>query len=139
MIAGSPLAGEDISFLEMVEGLGAEIVADATCTGDRWIDFSIAEDENPLDALSDGYFSKPPCIRSRPNDGFYRYAASLGASRKVDAILWRSLRFCDLWAADAKRARRILNYPLLPLDMTFSDRDSPRIKTRIEAFLESLP
>lgn len=138
LICGSPLTPGDIKFLEMVEGAGAEIVADATCTGDRRIDFEIKEDGNPLTNLSQAYFDRPPCIRARPNDEFFDYAKHLAKERKVDAVIWRTVRFCDLWSSEFQRAQSILNMPMLNLDMTYSDTSSSRVAVRVEAFLENL-
>lgn len=138
MICGSPLTPGDIKFLEMIEKTGAEIVADATCTGDRRIDFTISEEGDPLRNLAYAYFDKPPCIRARPNDGFFDYAKNLINTRNVDAIIWRTVRFCDLWSSEFQRAQKILNLPMLNLDMTYSDTDSSRTAVRVEAFLENL-
>ena len=138
MICGSPLTPGDIKFLEMIEKTGAEIVADATCTGDRRIDFEIPEVGDPLRNLSDAYFDKPPCIRARPNDEFFVYARKLIITRNVDAAIWRTVRFCDLWSSEFQRAQKIFDLPMLNLDMTYSDTDSSRVGVRIEAFLENL-
>lgn len=138
MICGSPLTPGDIKFLEMIEKTGAEIVADATCTGDRRIDFEIPEDGDPLKNLATAYFDKPPCIRSRPNDDFFDYAKNLASTRKVDGIIWRTVRFCDLWFSEFQRAQKILGLPMLNLDMTYSDTGSSRVAVRVEAFLENL-
>lgn len=138
MICGSPLTPGDIKFLEMVEKTGAEIVADATCTGDRRIDFEIQEIGDPLRNLSDAYFNKPPCIRARPNDEFFEYAKKMIPQRKIDAVIWRTVRFCDLWSSEFQRAQKIFGIPMLNLDMTYSDTDSSRVGVRVEAFLENL-
>ncbi len=138
MICGSPLTPGDIKFLEMIEKTGAEIVADATCTGDRRIDFEIPEDGNPLKNLSDAYFDKPPCIRCRPNDDFFSYAKNMAVKRNVDGIIWRTVRFCDLWSSEFQRAQKIFDMPMINLDMTYADTQSSRIAVRVEAFLENL-
>lgn len=138
MICGSPLTPGDIKFLEMVENAGAEIVADATCTGDRRIDFEIPEDGNPLKNLSQAYFDRPPCIRARPNDEFYDYTKKMISQRNIDAVIWRTVRFCDLWSSEFQRAQSIMNLPMLNLDMTYSDTNSSRVAVRVEAFLENM-
>jgi benzoyl-CoA reductase/2-hydroxyglutaryl-CoA dehydratase subunit BcrC/BadD/HgdB len=138
MICGSPLTPGDIKFLEMIEKAGAEIVADATCTGDRRIDFEIKEDGDPLRNLSQAYFDRPPCIRARPNDEFFDYTKDIIQKRNVDAVIWRTVRFCDLWSSEFQRAQKILDLPMLNLDMTYSDTNSSRVAVRVEAFLENL-
>ena len=140
LLAGSPLAPADWPWLDELEEMGLPIVADATCTGDRAIDFTVEAppDEDPLDCLARGYFRRPPCPFVRPNDEFYAYAADLARRRGARAVVWRSLRGCDIHALEPPRAERLLGLPLLALDMSCGDASSPRVRTRIEAFLEGL-
>ncbi len=138
MLAGSPSAPADIRWLDILESLGLTVVADATSTGDRSIDFDVAAGGDPLMDLARAYAGKPPCAWARPNDAFYDYAASLVRRRGARAVLWRSWRGCDIWSLEAPRAVRKLGLPLLALDMTFGDIDSARIRTRVEAFAEEL-
>jgi benzoyl-CoA reductase/2-hydroxyglutaryl-CoA dehydratase subunit BcrC/BadD/HgdB len=140
LLAGSPLTPADWPWLDELEETGLPVVADATCTGDRAVDFTVEarEDEDPLDALARGYFRRPPCLFIRPNDDFYSYAADLARRRGARAVIWRSLRGCDIHALEPPRAERLLGLPLLALDTSCGDASSPRIRTRVEAFLESL-
>jgi benzoyl-CoA reductase/2-hydroxyglutaryl-CoA dehydratase subunit BcrC/BadD/HgdB len=140
LLAGSPLTPADWPWLDELEEMGLPVVADATCTGDRAIDFSVeaAEDEDPLESLARGYFRRPPCPFVRPNDEFYAYAADLARRRGARAVIWRSLRGCDIHALEPSRAERFLGLPLLALDTSCGDASSPRVRTRVEAFLEGL-
>ncbi len=140
LLAGSPLAPADWPWLDELEEMGLPVVADATCTGDRAVDFAVEApaDEDPLGALARGYFRRPPCPFIRPNDEFYAYAAALARRRGARAVVWRSLRGCDIHALEPPRAERLLGLPLLALDMSCGDAASPRVRTRVEAFLEGL-
>jgi benzoyl-CoA reductase/2-hydroxyglutaryl-CoA dehydratase subunit BcrC/BadD/HgdB len=140
LTAGSPLMPSDWPWLDLLEESGLAVVADATCTGDRAVDFeiSVGPEEDPLGALARGYFQRPPCLFIRPNDEFYAYAARLARARGVHAVVWRSLRGCDIHGLEPPRARRILGLPLLAIDMSCGDAASMRVRTRVEAFVESL-
>jgi len=138
MVAGSPFTLEELEFFTMIETMGVKIVADATCTGDRHIDFEIVETGNLLINLADAYFSKTPCIWSRPNNELYDYMKNLIKNNIVWGIIWKSVRFCDVWSTEASRAKEIFGLPLLQIDVTYSDFAAPRIATRVEAFVESL-
>ena len=48
MLAGSPSTPADIRWLDILESLGLTVVADATSTGDRSIDFDVAAGGDPL-------------------------------------------------------------------------------------------
>jgi benzoyl-CoA reductase/2-hydroxyglutaryl-CoA dehydratase subunit BcrC/BadD/HgdB len=140
LVAGSPIAPAELGWLRLLEDTGLSVVADATCTGDRAIDFTVGimGADEPLEALTRAYFRRPPCVFVRPNDEFYAYASRLAEERGVRAVVWRSMRGCDIHALEAPRAARMLGRPLLALDMSYGDSDSPRIRTRVEAFAESL-
>ena len=140
LLAGSPLTPADWSWLDGLEELGLPVVADATCTGDRAVDFTVetSPGDDPLESLARGYFRRPPCPFVRPNEEFYAYVADLARRRGARAVIWRSLRGCDIHALEPQRAERRLGLPLLALDMSCGDASSPRIRTRTEAFLESL-
>lgn len=138
LVAGSPLAPGDLRWLDLLESAGFNPVADATCTGDRAVDFDVDEHGDPLAALSRAHYRKPPCIFVRPNDEFYDYARGLARARAARAVIWRSVRGCDLYSLESQRAEKRLGLPFLVLDMSYGDIDSPRVRTRVEAFAESL-
>ncbi len=138
MVAGSPLAPGDLRWLDLLESSGFSLVADVTCTGDRAVDFDADEHGDPLAALSRAYHRRPPCVYIRPNDEFYDYARGLARARAARAVIWRSVRGCDLYSLEAQRAEKRLGLRFLALDMSYGDVDSPRVRTRVEAFAESL-
>ena len=138
LVAGSPLSPADLRWLDLLESSGFRLVADATCTGDRAVDFDVEEQGDPLAAFARAYFRRPPCIFIRPNDDFYHYAGKLVRDRGARAVIWRSVRGCDLYSLESKRAEQRLGLPFLALDMSYGDVDSPRLRTRLEAFAESL-
>jgi benzoyl-CoA reductase/2-hydroxyglutaryl-CoA dehydratase subunit BcrC/BadD/HgdB len=138
MVAGSPLGPGDLRWLDLLEDSGFNLVADVTCTGDRAVALEVDEGGDPLGALARAYRRRPPCIYIRPNDEFYDYARDLMRERGARAVIWRSLRGCDLYQLEARRAAHRLGLPLLALDMSCGDVDSPRVRSRVEAFAESL-
>ncbi len=140
LLAGSPLTPADRPWLEELDRIGLPIVADATCTGDRAVDFTveIPPGRDPLEALARAYFRRPPCLFVRPNDDFYAYAGDLARRRRAKAAIWRSFRGCDIHSLEAPRAERRLGLPLLALDVSCGEAASVRVRTRVEAFLEGL-
>lgn len=138
LVAGSPMAFEERNILEFIETLNVNIAADATCTGDRYIDFDVREEGDPLIQLANSYFEKAPCIWMRPNDEFYEYANKLIKERSIHGVIWHSVQFCDIWNLEFQRASEKLKLPILQLAMTYADITSSRIQTRIESFVENL-
>ncbi len=137
-IAGSPTAKEEIKLLCEIEKFPAEIVFDATCTGDRFLEIEIDANIDPFEAAASAYFNQTPCIRARPNDDFFSWMNKKITDLEIDGVIWKTLRGCDLWNSEIKTAKELLKAPVLGLDYSYSDIGSHRIKTRIEAFLENL-
>lgn len=138
LLLGSPSSFEERWLFDYLENIGAPIVADATCTGDRAVNFRVELTDSPIENLADAFFDRPPCAWVRPNDEFYNYARSLACERKVAGVVLKTVRYCDVWSFEEKRVREKLGLPLLHIDTTYGDIHSPRIQTRLEAFVESL-
>ena len=130
----------DWPWLDELEEMGLAVVADATCTGDRAVDFTVEvpADKDPLESPGPRLFPASACPFVRPNDEFYAYAAALSRRRGARAVIWRSLRGWRIHALEPPRAGRLLGLPLLALDTSCGDASSPRVRTRVEAFLEGL-
>jgi len=137
-VAGCPTSKAEISFLEMIEKNGASVVLDATCTGDRFSELEVEESGDPVENLAKAYFERIPCIRARPNTEFFDWMKIKTKRLGVEGVIWKTLRGCDMWTAELERAKTVLDLPVLGIDISYSDVSSPRIQTRVEAFLESL-
>lgn len=139
MHCGSPMTIEEGDFLQMIENFGAEIVYDASSTGDRNCEIHIETEGDIIENIAKAYFDATPAIWMRPNSGFYDKMRQKIKENNIQGIIWRSMRYCDVWNLEAQRAKAFLGLPLLQLDMNYSDIGSGRIATRVEAFVETLP
>jgi benzoyl-CoA reductase/2-hydroxyglutaryl-CoA dehydratase subunit BcrC/BadD/HgdB len=135
LVAGSPLPPGDLPWLDLLGSSGFAIVADATCTGDRAVDFGVDEASDPFEALVRAYHRNRRASSSgrttsstRTKLARARGAPSSGA-RSGDAI---SLRL------EPQRAERRLGLSFLAVDVSCGEADSARLRTRVEAFAESL-
>ena len=59
-------------------------------------------------------------------------------AEKVDGIIYHNVQFCDMYSYEYASLRKVLSKPLLRLDTDLTPQSSGQIKTRIEAFCESL-
>jgi benzoyl-CoA reductase/2-hydroxyglutaryl-CoA dehydratase subunit BcrC/BadD/HgdB len=91
-----------------------------------------------LDRLADFYFDQPGCIHRRPNDGFYALARRLAADLRVQAVVLKTLLYCDAYNFEAVRIERELGRPLLHIDTDYGEANREQVRTRVEAFLETL-
>jgi benzoyl-CoA reductase/2-hydroxyglutaryl-CoA dehydratase subunit BcrC/BadD/HgdB len=142
MVVGGIL--DDPRYLEVIESQGGLVVTDSTCFGSRdfWVD--VREDtEDPLMALAQYYVSdRPSCPRTF---GLHEKRADFIKQMiddfRVDGVILERLTFCDVWGFeqfpivnDFKR----WNVPLLALDREYTLGAVGQLRTRVQAFLETI-
>ena len=153
MLGGSMLTEDDRWLLDLVEEK-ADIVTDILCTGTRWFAEDVPVEgesgngevgrrerdrsgDTPLDRLARFYFSRP-CMHRRPNSSMYGYAQRLARDFRVQGLLYKTLLYCDPWNFEARRLQESLGIPMLHLDTDYSTENREQVRTRVEAFLETL-
>ncbi|MCX6841038.1 MAG: 2-hydroxyacyl-CoA dehydratase family protein [candidate division WOR-3 bacterium] len=136
MLGGSILTEDDRWLVDMVEEK-ADIVTDILCTGTRWFVEEVPSDGEPLDRLARFYFSRP-CMHRRPNSAMYEYARGLARDFRVEGLVYKTLLYCDPWSFEARRLQEALGIPMLHLDTDYSTENREQVRTRVEAFLETL-
>jgi benzoyl-CoA reductase/2-hydroxyglutaryl-CoA dehydratase subunit BcrC/BadD/HgdB len=153
MLGGSILTEDDRWLLDLVEEK-ADIVTDILCTGTRWFADEVPDEgesgngeagrrerdrsgDAPLDRLARFYFSRP-CMHRRPNSGMYEYAQKLAREFRAEGLVYKTLLYCDPWNFEARRLQEALGIPMLHLDTDYSTENREQVRTRVEAFLETL-
>jgi benzoyl-CoA reductase/2-hydroxyglutaryl-CoA dehydratase subunit BcrC/BadD/HgdB len=144
LISGSPMAIPNWKLHHIIESAGAVVVGEESCTGSRFFNELVPEDigdlEDMLTALADRYL-KTNCACFTPNcerlDDIIRMARDL----KADGVIHYNLQFCHTYANEAVQVDKALEkagIPLLRIETDYSDEDAGQLKTRIDAFLETL-
>ena len=136
MLGGSILAEDDRWLLDLVEEK-ADIVTDILCTGTRWFAEDVPSGGAPLDRLARFYFSRP-CMHRRPNSALYGYAQRLAREFRVQGLVYKTMLYCDPWNFEARRLQEALRISMLHLDTDYSTENREQVRTRVEAFLETL-
>ena len=88
--------------------------------------------------IARAYFERPPCIWKRPNQKFYEYLKNIASLQRIDAIIYKTLKYCDVWNIEAPRIRESLALPMLTLETTYGQSSTSQTEARIQAFLEML-
>jgi benzoyl-CoA reductase/2-hydroxyglutaryl-CoA dehydratase subunit BcrC/BadD/HgdB len=142
MIVGGEL--DDPEFMEVIEEQGGIVVTDSTCFGTRlmWrpVDESV---DDPVRALASYYiYDRPSCPRmygDQPRR--IDYIKELAKEFRVDGIIGERLIFCDQWLVehymtgmDLKEAE----IPFLQLDREYIMGGKGQLRTRVQAFLETI-
>ena len=124
--------------LDEIESAGAEVAADATCLGDRAFHRVVDETGDPLDALYQAYIEENLCPHRRPMTPLIDYIKQLADERKVEGIVYLTLKYCHPWGLSAERMKAELNLPFLHLDDDFTSPAIGAFRTRVGAFVEML-
>ncbi len=137
MLLGSELAEEDRWIVNAIEEQ-ADIVADLLSEGRAWFADSCPDTGNPLADLASFYFFRQPAVFRRPNDYTYERIRELIRLNHVQGVILKTLLYCDPWKLEEVRLRKETGLPLLHIESNYAPENREQLRTRIEAFLESL-
>ena len=122
------------SIKKILEEKGANPAFDLTCTGlGRKV---IVEEEHVMEGYARGLLSQFPCMRMEQaanRDELIRRFAD-----NVDGIIYHTVQFCDNYAYEYAWLKDWLKKPMLLLETDYTRQSGGQVRTRIEAFLESL-
>lgn len=122
------------SIKKILEENGANVAFDLTCTGlGRKI---LVEEDDVMTGYARGLLSQFPCMRMEQaanRDELIRRSAG-----SVDGIIYHTVQFCDNYAYEYAWLKEWLDRPLLLLETDYTRQSGGQVRTRIEAFLESL-
>lgn len=113
---------------------GANVAFDLTCTG-LWRKM-ICEKADVLTGYARGLLSQFPCMRMEQaanRDELIRKCAG-----SVDGIIYHTVQFCDNYAYEYAWLKEWMDRPMLLLETDYTRQSEGQVRTRIEAFLESL-
>ena len=140
MIAGGLY--DDPAHTRVIEELGGLVVTDALCLGSRYFWQPVENGQDPLLSLAKSYLGRPSCARmadrvaQRSN-----FVREMVEQFKVDGVIFQRIRYCDLWGGEMLYLRKRLgewNIPLLSLEREYMLGGVGQLKTRVQAFLESI-
>ncbi|MCP4757728.1 MAG: 2-hydroxyacyl-CoA dehydratase [Proteobacteria bacterium] len=142
MVSGSAI--DDPALLNIIEDSGGLVVADTLCYGaGHSFREPIAEEGDPLDAITDGYYKQILCPRMF--DAYpQRLDFALDAAKQADVqgIVLQSIRNCDIHGIDNVMFEKDFEkngIPVLVLEREYDVlADAGRIRTRVQAFLERI-
>ena len=142
MIIGGLL--DNPEYVRIIEDQGGLVVADSLCFGSRtfWADV----DENthdPLTALAQYYVAdRPSCARMYTEyPKRVEYIRNMIKEFRVDGVIFQRLAFCETWGFEQYSLTNDFkewNIPLLCMDREYVLGGIGQLKTRVQAFLETL-
>ena len=145
VVAGSEI--DDLDFTNLLEEVGALVVADRYCYGSkpgREI-IELNDSEDILRQICRHYMKTSECARYMANDKIRQRRDTidmLAKEYRADGIIFEQMKYCDFWAFERPLASHILSdeygWPVLSIDRSYNVRNSGQLRTRFQAFVEAL-
>jgi bzd-type benzoyl-CoA reductase N subunit len=141
MIAGSG-GCDNPDYLGLMEEMGGLIVTDSLCFGSRYFWEPVDAGGDLMLNLARSYLNRPSCPRMVDNVGERgEFVKQMVKDFKVDGVVFQRIRHCDLWGGQllyTKKDLKEADIPLLSLEREYMMRDVGQVRTRIQAFLETI-
>ena len=144
-VVGSEI--DDPNLIKLIESCGALVVADRFCYGSfpgRQV-IELTDDEDALTQVCRWYLQNTECPRqSALHRVKYRndHVAQLVREFKADGAIYEQMKFCTYWSYERVIANQIMprdyGIPILSVDRPYIVGQSGQLRTRVQAFVESL-
>ncbi len=140
MLVGAHL--HDPAFIGIIESQGGLVVADRFCTGSIPGLTPVETGGDPMRSLAEHTFRKTLCPRMM-EDFDRRLQTIIDTVReyRVDGVVIEVIKFCDLWGVDTMPlvgALRKEGIPVLKMEREYAVGGEGQLRTRVQAFIESL-
>ena len=138
---------DDPDFIKLVEDTGAFVCVDRYCYGSfpGRDPILLTEEEDALTQVCRQYMYRGQCPRYMNTAKLLErrsYVDELAREYAADGILYEQVKFCDPWAYDRMLGSHIMRneygYPVLSIDRPYTVSGVGQLRTRIQAFIESV-
>lgn len=138
---------DDPELVSLIEDSGALVVADRFCYGSfpGRQELELTDDEPVLTQICRQYLQSTLCVRHCATHKVQKrldYAAQLKEEFHADGIIYEQIKFCTYWSYERAFASHIMqneyNIPTLSIDRPYMSRSSGQLRTRVQAFVESI-
>lgn len=138
---------DDVDLVRLIEECGAYVCADRFCYGsfpgrDRIV---LTDEEDALTQICRQYMYRGQCARYMNQDKIQErrsYIDRLAKEYRADGIIYQQMKFCDPWAYERMVGTHVLredyHYPVLSVDRPYAVGNSGQLRTRVQAFVESV-
>ena len=144
-IVGSEI--DDPSLTKLIEGCGALVVSDRYCFGStpgREV-IELNDDEDALTQICRHYMEVSECARYIADEKVMQRretADRLAKEFKADGIIYEQMKYCDYWGFERALVSHVMKeeygWPVLSIDRLYNNGNSGQLRTRCQAFVESL-
>ncbi len=144
-IVGSEI--DDPTFIELVEDSGALVVFDRFCYGSipGRNEIILTDDEDALTQICRQNLKETECPRNcayHKLDYRKEHVKELHDEYKADGVIYEQMKFCTYWSFERTLASHVMpeeyGINVLSIDRPYISRSSGQLRTRVQAFVESL-
>lgn len=145
VVVGSEI--DDPELIALIEESGALVVADRFCYGSfpGRQEIILSDDEDALTQVCRQTLTSTQCVRHCAKHKVqlrHDYAAQLSRDFHADGIIYEQIKFCTYWSYERALASHVMQneygIPTLSIDRPYMSRTSGQLRTRVQAFVESI-
>lgn len=145
VVVGSEI--DDPDFIKLFEESGALVVADRFCFGSLpgREEIKLSDNGDVLEDIILHYMKTSQCPRYMSQDkvhGRKEYVRQLVDEYHADGVIYEQLKFCEFWGYERALASHIITndfgIPSVTVDRQYTANASGQLRTRVQAFVESL-
>ena len=144
-IVGSEI--DDPSLTRLIEDVGALVVSDRYCFGStpgREV-IELNDEEGVLWQICRHYMEVSECARYISDEKVMQRretADRLAKEFGAEGIIYEQMKYCDYWGFERALVSHIMHdeygWPVLSIDRLYNNGNSGQLRTRVQAFVESL-
>ena len=144
-IVGSEI--DDPNLTKLIEGCGALVVSDRYCFGStpgREV-IELTDDEDALTQICRHYMEVSECARYISDEKVLQRrvtADRLAKEFKAEGMIYEQMKYCDYWGFERALVSHVMHdeygWPVLSIDRLYNNGNSGQLRTRVQAFVESL-
>ena len=144
-IVGSEI--DDHNLTKLIEGCGALVVSDRYCFGStpgREV-IELNDEEDALTQVVRHYMKTSECPRYMEEAKVMQRretADRLAKEYNAEGIIYEQMKYCDFWGFERALVSHIMSeeygWPVLSIDRLYNNGNSGQLRTRVQAFVESL-
>ena len=145
VVVGSEM--DDPDFTKLIEDSGALVVADRYCFGGfpGRQEINLNDTDDVLTQICLHYLKTSQCPRFMSQEkvkGRKDFVTQLVKDYRADGVLYEQIKFCEYWGYERALASHIMNdeygIPSVSVDRQYTASASGQLRTRVQAFVESL-
>ncbi len=144
-IVGSEI--DDPNLTKLIEGCGALVVSDRYCFGStpgREV-IELNDTEDVLTQICRHYMEVSECARYISDEKVMQRRETsdrLAKEYGAEGIIYEQMKYCDYWGFERALVSHIMHdeygWPVLSIDRLYNNGNSGQLRTRCQAFVESL-